>query len=97
MFQLLIRSLLTVSDMSIRSFIPIVYICCIYIKIIYCKDLASCYSQPAESCPLPDKCQCVKTDETSLFCCQVHSNEDLIKNFDCSGINKILMDKIGTD
>lgn len=70
--------------MSRRNLFPIVFICCIYIQIIRCNDLASCYKQPAEACPLQNKCKCVKTDESSLFCCQVQSNEDLLKQFECS-------------
>lgn len=57
----------------------------IYIIIIECNELAPCYNQPPESCPLKDECKCVKTDESALFCCQVQSNEDLLKNFDCTG------------
>lgn len=59
-------------------------------KIIRCNELASCYSQPGEACPTQNKCKC-KTDESSLFCCQILSNEDLLKNFECSGIKYLLL------
>lgn len=69
----------------IRSLFPVVLICCFHIKVIWCNQLASCYTQPSEYCPLQNKCKCVKTHETALFCCQVQSNEDLLRNFECSG------------
>ncbi|VVC45541.1 Hypothetical protein CINCED_3A009440 [Cinara cedri] len=71
--------------MSRRSLFPIVLLCCFHIKIIWCNQLASCYTQPSEFCPVQNKCKCVKTHETALFCCQVQSNEDLLRNFECSG------------
>lgn len=70
--------------MSERRLFPILFICCVSVNIVIGNDLASCYSQPAESCPVQNKCKCVKTDESSLFCCQVQSNEDLLKQFECS-------------
>ncbi|XP_027836855.2 protein halfway isoform X1 [Aphis gossypii] len=74
-----------IHDMSKRSLYLIVFIFYINVKIIQCDELPPCYNQPAESCPLQNKCKCVKTGESALFCCQIQSNEDLIKNFECSG------------
>lgn len=76
--------------MSKRSLLTIIFISCICVKIIQCNELAPCYNQPAELCPSQNKCQCVKTDEVSLFCCHVQSNEDLLKHLECSGIEKLL-------
>jgi len=78
--------------MSKRSLFLIVFIFYINVKIIQCDELPPCYNQPAESCPLQNKCKCVKTGESALFCCQIQSNEDLIKNFECSGIEQIITD-----
>lgn len=77
--------------MSKRSLFLIVFIFYINVKIIQCNELPPCYNQPAESCPLQNKCKCVKTGESALFCCQIQSNEDLIKNFECSGIEQLLL------
>lgn len=72
--------------MSKRSLFLLLFIFYTYVTIIQCNELPPCYNQPAESCPLQNKCKCVKTGDSALFCCQVQSNEDLIKNFECSGI-----------
>lgn len=85
----LLTYLTIVSDMSKRSLFLLVFIFYINAKIIQCNELPPCYNQPAESCPLQNKCKCVKTGESALFCCQIQSNEDLIKNFECSGIEQI--------
>lgn len=81
----------TVSDMIKRSLFLKVFIFYIYVKIIQCNELPPCYNQPAESCPLPNKCKCVKTGDSALFCCQLQSNEDFVKNFECSGIEQIII------
>jgi len=77
--------------MSKRRLFPVLFICCIYGKIVWCNELASCYSQPTESCPLQNECKCVKTDESALFCCRVQSNEDLLKQFECSAGTKLVI------
>lgn len=64
----------------------LIVLTCICVKTIGCDESADCYTQPAESCPLQNECKCVKTDETSLFCCWLQSEEDLLKNFQCPGI-----------
>ncbi|XP_025420320.1 protein halfway isoform X3 [Sipha flava] len=70
--------------MGRRSIFPLLFIFCMYVKIIQCDELAKCYTQPVESCPLQNKCKCVKTGELS-FCCHLQSYEDLVKNLECSG------------
>lgn len=90
MHQLLLKLPLTLSDMGRRNIFPVLFICCVYVKIIQCDELAKCYTQPAESCPLQNKCKCVKTGELSLFCCHLQSYEDLVKNVGCSGIQQII-------
>lgn len=72
------------------SLFPVLLICYVYVKIVQCDELAKCYTEPAESCPLQNKCKCMKTGEFSLFCCHLQSNEDLVKNLGCSGIHQII-------
>ncbi|XP_050522818.1 protein halfway isoform X2 [Daktulosphaira vitifoliae] len=56
----------------------------IYVTIIQCDELASCYNQPPESCP-NNQCKCILTDESSIFCCRTRSYDDLFRNIMCSG------------
>ncbi|XP_050431504.1 protein halfway isoform X2 [Adelges cooleyi] len=54
---------------------------------VHCNELASCYTEPPELCPITTApCKCTQIEASSVFCCRVRSNDDLLQNLGCSSV-----------